>query len=126
MAQECLTAIAFKNCARRIAGLIEYVGAGWILTRLRDFESMTKFFQTGLNCRNLAWRAAACRFLDRLNRRRAEACLVAGLKQLLLDELLGESHGTRGWSTTNNHEDGGARKGIDPAMILLTATTVVR
>jgi hypothetical protein len=94
MAQECLTAIAFKNCARRIAGLIEYVGAAWILTRLRDFESVTKFFQTGLNYGNLDWRAAACRFFDRLNRRRAEACLVAGLKQLLLGELLGESHGS--------------------------------
>ena len=56
-------------------------------------ESAAEFFQTGLNCGRLAQGQVGCRFVDSLNRRRAEAGFVARLKQLLLCQLLGESHG---------------------------------
>ena len=46
-----------------------------------------------MNCGRLAQGQAGCGFVDSCNRQRAEAGFVSSLKQLLLCQLPGESHG---------------------------------
>ncbi len=59
-------------------------------------ESAAEFFKARLNCGRLARGQVKGRFVDSLNRQRAEAGFVSRLKQLLLCQLLGESHGEVG------------------------------